>query len=69
MTTGEVGRSCSSTGSLADVLRDVHAAHDAAGDRVVGRQLGVGRGDDEELAARGARGSASVLAIATMPVV
>ena len=55
MTTGEVGRSWSSTGSLPMLLRDVHAADHAAGDGVVGRQPGVGRGDDEELAARGAR--------------
>ena len=40
MTTGEVGRSCPSTGS-ADVLGDVHAAHHAAHQRVVGRQPSV----------------------------
>ena len=43
--------------------------HDLAEHRVVGRQAGVGAGDDEELAAGGAGRLVPVFAIATTPCV
>ena len=54
MTTGEVGRSWSSTGSLPMRCATSMPRTTPPATRVVGRQPGVGRGDDEELAARGA---------------
>ena len=57
-------------GHGADRVDDVLALGHLAEQRVVGRQLGVLAGDDEELAARRARGlGARVLAIATTPCV
>ena len=54
-------------GELADLADDAYALTDPAEQGVFGRQAGVGAGDHEELAARGARRLARAFAIATTP--
>ena len=65
-----LGRLLVRVAELPDPVDDVEPADDLADDRVVRRELRVGGGDDEELAARPCRArSAPVFAIATTPCV